>query len=142
MNLNRAGVPLLEIVSEPDMHTVEEVAAYSRELRLLLRTIDVSSGDMEKGTMRFEANLSMRPAGVQELGTRVEVKNLNSFKAMENAIIYQMDIQQETLNRGEKVQQQTLGWDEIGRKNLFTAQQRECQRLPLFSGTGPAAADR
>lgn len=112
VNLNRAGVPLLEIVSEPDMHTVEDVAVYSRELRLLLRTIGVSSGDMEKGTMRFEANLSMRPEGREELGTRVEVKNLNSFKAMENAIIYQMGIQRATLDRGEKVHQQTLGWNE------------------------------
>lgn len=112
VNLNRAGVPLLEIVSEPDLHSVEEVAAYSRELRLLLRTVGVSSGDMEKGTMRFEANLSIRPEGCEELGTRVEVKNLNSFKAMENAIIYQMGIQRETLESGEKVQQQTLGWNE------------------------------
>ena len=112
VDLNRAGVPLLEIVSEPDMHSVEDVAAYSRELRLLLRTIDVSSGDMEKGIMRFEANISMRPEGCKELGTRVEVKNLNSFKAMENAIIYQMEIQKTALEKGKKVRQQTLGWDE------------------------------
>jgi aspartyl-tRNA(Asn)/glutamyl-tRNA(Gln) amidotransferase subunit B len=112
VDLNRAGVPLLEIVSEPDMHSVEDVAAYSRELRLLLRTIDVSSGDMEKGIMRFEANISMRPEGCKELGTRVEVKNLNSFKAMENAIIYQMEIQKAALEKGKKVRQQTLGWDE------------------------------
>jgi aspartyl-tRNA(Asn)/glutamyl-tRNA(Gln) amidotransferase subunit B len=112
VDLNRAGVPLLEIVSEPDMHSVEDAAAYSRELRLLLRTIDVSSGDMEKGIMRFEANISMRPEGCKELGTRVEVKNLNSFKAMENAIIYQMEIQKAALEKGKKVRQQTLGWDE------------------------------
>ena len=112
VNLNRAGVPLLEIVSEPDMHSVEDVAAYSRELRLLLRTINVSSGDMEKGSMRFEANVSIRPEGCEDFGTRVEIKNLNSFKAMENAIIFQIGIQQETLERGELVHQQTLGWDE------------------------------
>jgi len=118
VNLNRAGVPLLEIVSEPDMHSVEDVAAYSRELRLLLRTIGVSSGDMEKGVMRFEANLSLRPEGREELGTRVEVKNLNSFKAMENAIIYQIGIQKSTLEKGEKVHQQTLGWDETAGKTF------------------------
>jgi aspartyl-tRNA(Asn)/glutamyl-tRNA(Gln) amidotransferase subunit B len=118
VNLNRAGVPLLEIVSEPDMHSVKDVAAYSRELRLLLRTIGVSSGDMEKGVMRFEANLSLRPEGCKELGTRVEVKNLNSFKAMENAIIYQMGIQKSTLDKGEKVHQQTLGWDETAGKTF------------------------
>ena len=112
VDLNRAGVPLLEIVSEPDIHSVEDVAAYSRELRLLLRTIGVSSGDMEKGIMRFEANISMRPEDCKELGTRVEVKNLNSFRAMENAIIYQMDIQKAVLEKGKKVRQQTLGWDE------------------------------
>lgn len=118
VDLNRAGVPLLEIVSEPDMHSVEDVAAYSHELRLLLRTIDVSSGDMEKGVMRFEANISMRPESCQELGTRVEVKNLNSFKAMENAIIYQTDIQKAALEKGKKVHQQTLGWDETTGKTF------------------------
>jgi aspartyl-tRNA(Asn)/glutamyl-tRNA(Gln) amidotransferase subunit B len=112
VNLNRAGVPLLEIVSEPDLHSVEEVSAYSRELRLLLQTIEVSSGDMEKGSMRFEANISMRPEGSEELGTRVEVKNLNSFRAMENAILYQIEVQKKTLSSGKLVQQQTLGWNE------------------------------
>ena len=118
VDLNRAGVPLLEIVSEPDMHSVEDVAAYSHELRLLLRTIDVSSGDMEKGVMRFEANISMRQEGCQELGTRVEVKNLNSFKAMENAIIYQTGIQKAALEKENKVRQQTLGWDETTGKTF------------------------
>jgi aspartyl-tRNA(Asn)/glutamyl-tRNA(Gln) amidotransferase subunit B len=112
VDLNRAGIPLLEIVSEPDMHSVEDVRAYSRELRLLLRWLGVSSGDMEKGSMRFEANLSMRPADSAELGTRVEIKNLNSFRAMEQAILYQMDAQRAALKAGEKVVQQTLGWDE------------------------------
>ena len=118
VDLNRAGVPLLEIVSEPDMHLVEDAVAYGRELRLLLRTIGVSSGDMEKGMMRFEANISMRPEDCEELGTRVEVKNLNSFKAMENAIKYQIGIQKSTLEKGEKVQQQTLGWDEKSGKTF------------------------
>ena len=112
VDLNRAGVPLLEIVSEPDMHTVEDVRAYSRALRSLLRWIGVSSGDMEKGSMRFEANLSMRPEGSDVLGTRVEIKNLNSFKAMEQAILYQMDIQRAKLDKGVKVKQQTLGWSD------------------------------
>jgi len=115
VDLNRAGVPLLEIVSEPDMHSIEDVRAYSRELRLLLRWLGVSSGDMEKGSMRFEANLSMRPHRSTALGTRVEIKNLNSFKAMEEAIAYQMDVQQKTLQSGKQVTQQTLGWnDETG----------------------------
>jgi len=112
VDLNRAGVPLLEIVSEPDMHSVEDVRAYSRELRLLLRWLGVTSGDMEKGAMRFEANISMRLADSDELGTRVEIKNLNSFKAMEQAIAHQLEIQQGLLEKGEKVIQQTLGWSE------------------------------
>jgi len=112
VDLNRAGVPLLEIVSEPDMHSVDDVRAYSHELRLLLRWLGVSKGDMEKGNMRFEANLSMRPEGANELGTRVEIKNLNSFKAMEQAILYQIKIQENTLVSGKKVLQQTLGWNE------------------------------
>jgi len=112
VDLNRAGVPLLEIVSEPDMHSVADVRAYSRELRLLLRWIGVTSGDMEKGTMRFEANVSMRPCDSEELGTRVEIKNLNSFKAMERAILYELEKQSETLQKGGKVKQQTLGWND------------------------------
>jgi len=112
VDLNRAGVPLLEIVSEPDIHSIDEAVAYGKELRLLMRTIGVTSGDMEKGTMRFEANLSMRAEGCQELGTRVEVKNLNSFRAMEQALIYQVEQQRKTLEQGKKVTQQTLGWDE------------------------------
>ena len=124
VNLNRAGVPLLEIVCEPDLHSIEDVAAYSHELRLLLRTIGVSSGDMEKGTMRFEANISMRPEGCLELGTRVEVKNLNSFKAMKNAIIYQLGIQRAILESGGKVEQQTLGWNESEGKT-FSQRRKE-----------------
>jgi len=112
INLNRAGVPLLEIVTEPDMHTVEEVRAYATSLRLLLRTLGVNSGDMQKGVIRFEANVSIRPAGSQELGTRVEIKNLNSFRALERSVIYQIEQQRHTLEAGGKVAQETLGWDE------------------------------
>ena len=132
VDLNRAGVPLLEIVSEPDMHNVEEVKAYSHELRLLLRWLGVSSGDMEKGSMRFEANLSMRPEGCQELGTRVEVKNLNSFRAMEQAILYQMDIQRETLSSGGKVKQQTLGWNEATGKTVIQRSKEDANDYRYF----------
>ncbi|MDP3449648.1 MAG: Asp-tRNA(Asn)/Glu-tRNA(Gln) amidotransferase subunit GatB, partial [Anaerolineaceae bacterium] len=83
VDLNRAGVPLLEIVSEPDMHSVEEVRGYATSLRAILKEIGVNSGDMEKGVIRFEANVSIRPVGSKELGTRVEIKNLNTFRGME-----------------------------------------------------------
>lgn len=132
VDLNRAGVPLLEIVSEPDMHSVEDVRAYSRSLRSLLRWIGVSSGDMEKGTMRFEANLSMRPEGSEELGTRVEIKNLNSFKAMEQAILYQMDIQRAKLDKGDKVKQQTMGWSESQGKTVAQRSKEDANDYRYF----------
>jgi len=112
VDLNRSGVALLEIVTEPDMHSLEEVRAYATALRALLRALGVNSGDMEKGVIRFEANLSLRPKGSEELGTRVEIKNLNSFRAMERAVAYQIEVQTATLERGEAVAQETLGWDE------------------------------
>src|SRR5512135_1124877 len=83
VDLNRAGVPLLEVVSEPDMHSAEDARAYGEALRDILRYLGVNSGDMEKGVIRFEANISMRPKGSQMLGVRTEVKNLNSFRAMD-----------------------------------------------------------
>ena len=112
VDLNRAGVPLLEIVSEPDMRSAEEARAYGMELRGVLRALGVNSGDMEKGVIRFEANVSVRPKGSDVLGTRVEIKNLNSFRAMERAILYQVDEQIKKNERGEKIEQETLGWDE------------------------------
>lgn len=112
VDLNRAGVPLLEIVSEPDMHSLEEVRAYATTLRGILREIGVNSGDMEKGVIRFEANISIRPEGSTTLGTRVEIKNLNSFRAMERGIIFELDRQAKLLDRGERVVQETLGWNE------------------------------
>jgi aspartyl-tRNA(Asn)/glutamyl-tRNA(Gln) amidotransferase subunit B len=112
VDLNRAGVPLLEIVSEPDMHSPEEGRAYANELRALLRCLEVNSGDMEKGILRFEANVSVRPAGRAEMGTRTEIKNLNSFRALEHACAYEIQRQSVLLERGEKIIQETVGWDE------------------------------
>jgi len=124
VDLNRAGVPLLEIVSEPDMHNVEEVRAYAVELRDILRCLDVNSGDLEKGVMRFEANVSVRPSGSAELGTRTEIKNLNSFRAMEQAIACEIRRQARALGRGERVMQETLGWDE-GEGTTYTQRSKE-----------------
>ena len=111
VDLNRAGVPLLEIVSEPDMRSVEEARAYTTQLRAILRELGVNSGDMEKGVIRFEANISLRPAGSSELGTRTEIKNLNSFRIMEKAIQFEIARQSAVLERGEKVIQETVGWN-------------------------------
>ena len=132
MDLNRCGVPLLEIVSEPDMHSVEDVRAYSFGLRRLLRYIEITSGDMEKGAMRFEANLSLRPEDNEMLGTRVEIKNLNSFRAMEQAMLYQIEHQTIDLRAGKKVKQQTLGWNEAEGKTQAQRSKEEAEDYRYF----------
>jgi aspartyl-tRNA(Asn)/glutamyl-tRNA(Gln) amidotransferase subunit B len=113
VDLNRSGIPLLEIVTEPDMHSIEEALAYSHALHTLLRYLEVTTGDMEKGAMRFEANVSLRPANSNTLGKRVEIKNLNSFRAMDRAISYQITQQRKLLEKGRTVTQETLGWDDV-----------------------------
>jgi aspartyl/glutamyl-tRNA(Asn/Gln) amidotransferase, B subunit len=112
VDLNRAGVGLLEIVSEPDMHSIEDVRAYATNLRAIVRALGINSGDMEKGVIRFEANISIRPFGTKELGPRVEIKNLNSFRAMERGIAYELERQAAILDTGGKVDQETRGWNE------------------------------
>ena len=112
VDLNRAGVPLLEIVSEPDIHSAQAARAYGEALRDILRYLGVNSGDMEKGAIRFEANTSVRPKGSRELGIRTEVKNLNSFRALERSIAYEVERQSRILEAGGKVEQETLGWNE------------------------------
>ncbi len=113
VDLNRAGVPLLEIVSEPDLHTAEDVRLYAMALRSLLRYLEVNSGDLQKGVLRIEPNVSVRPAGSQALGTRTEIKNLNSFRALERSVAYEIDRQSACLRQGERIIQQTMGWDDI-----------------------------
>ncbi|MBN1810544.1 MAG: Asp-tRNA(Asn)/Glu-tRNA(Gln) amidotransferase subunit GatB, partial [Anaerolineae bacterium] len=113
VDLNRAGVPLLEIVTEPDMRSVEEVVAYATKLRAILVYLGVSSGDMEKGMMRFEANVSVRPAGTDQMNPRHEIKNLNSFRALARSTAYEIEDQIATLEAGGTVVQQTMGWNEV-----------------------------
>ncbi len=112
VDLNRAGVPLMEIVSEPDIHSADEAYAYVNQLRQIVRYLGVSSGDMEKGAMRCEVNLSLKPVDADKWGTKVEVKNLNSFRAVRNAIAYEIERQTKVLQSGGQVQQVTMGWDE------------------------------
>ena len=113
VDLNRAGVPLLEIVSEPDMHSVEAARAYAESLREILRYLEVNSGDMEKGVIRFEANISVREKGTEALNTRVEIKNLNSFRALERATAFEIERQSKILANGGTVEQETLGWNDV-----------------------------
>lgn len=111
VDLNRAGTPLLEIVTEPDMHSADEVVAYLKALRDLLRYLDVCDGNMEEGSLRCEPNLSLRPAGDSTLGTKVELKNINSFKFVKDAIEYEMRRQTKVLQSGGTVSQETRLWD-------------------------------
>lgn len=113
VDLNRAGVPLLEIVSEPDMRSAEEARAYGEALRDILVYLGVNSGNMERGVMRFEANISVRPAGSEEMGARHEVKNLNSFRALYDSIRYEIEHQISVLESGGQIEQQTMGWNEV-----------------------------
>ncbi|RME97102.1 MAG: Asp-tRNA(Asn)/Glu-tRNA(Gln) amidotransferase subunit GatB [Chloroflexi bacterium] len=119
VDLNRAGVPLLEIVTEADIHSAEEAYAYVTKLRQLVRYLGVSTGDMEKGAMRCEVNLSLKNAESGEWGTKVEVKNLNSFRAVRNAIAYEIERQTQVLNSGGTIEQVTMGWDESNGRTVL-----------------------
>lgn len=132
VDLNRAGVPLLEIVSEPDMHSLEDVRGYATQLRAIVRELGVNSGDMEKGVIRFEANVSIRPEGSDELGRRVEIKNLNSFRAMERAVAYEIERQAALLDKGEQVAQETLGWDESAQATYSQRSKEEAHDYRYF----------
>ncbi len=111
VDLNRACVPLLEIVSEPDARSGAEAAAYMRKIRTIVRYLGISDGNMNEGSMRCDANVSLRKRGVEELGTRTETKNLNSFRAVEKAIIHEIERQAEVLNGGGTIVQETRLWD-------------------------------
>lgn len=122
VDLNRAGTPLLEIVSEPDMHTAAEAKAYARELYLAMRYADVSDGNLYYGNMRFDVNVSVGKNG--KLGTRTETKNINSFRAVEKAVDYEIKRQTELLKKGKAVTQETRGWDDT-KQRTFTQRTKE-----------------
>ncbi len=132
VDYNRAGVPLLEIVSEPDMHTVEAALAYATRIRAILRYLGVNSGDMEKGVLRFEANVSVRPAGSQELRTRTEIKNLNSFRALTRASAYEIQRQTSLYESGGRVVQETLGWDDVKEVTVSQRSKEEAHDYRYF----------
>jgi aspartyl-tRNA(Asn)/glutamyl-tRNA(Gln) amidotransferase subunit B len=111
VDLNRAGTPLLEIVTEPDMRSADEVVSYLKQLRDILVYLDVCDGNMEQGSLRCEPNLSLRPAGATALGTKVELKNINSFRFVKDAIEYEIGRQSKVLDEGGRIQQETRLWD-------------------------------
>lgn len=110
VDYNRAGMPLMELVTEPVIHSAEQASRFARELQLLLRTLGVATANMEKGEMRVEANISI--SKTDELGTKVEVKNINSFKAMEKAVAYEIERHTKILEAGETLVQETRGWND------------------------------
>ncbi len=112
IDVNRSGVPLMEIVSKPDLRSPAEARAYLQKLRAILRTLGVSTGNMEEGSFRCDANISLRPAGSQELGTKTEVKNMNSFRSVFRALEYEIGRQTAALEAGDRVIQETRGWVE------------------------------
>ncbi|MGH2711072.1 MAG: Asp-tRNA(Asn)/Glu-tRNA(Gln) amidotransferase subunit GatB, partial [Actinomycetota bacterium] len=109
---NRAGLPLVEVVSEPDMRTPEEARAYLTELRSLLESLGVSDVRMEEGSLRCDANISMRPAGAKEYGTKVVIMNMNSIRSVERAVRFEIERQTRALEAGETLTQETRHWDE------------------------------
>ena len=135
IDFNRAGVPLMELVTEPVIESAEQAGAFARELQLLLRYLDVSEANMEKGELRVEANISVaKTQGLTldqgssrlnlKLGTKVEIKNLNSFRSVERAVAYEIKRQSEVLERGENIMQETRGWDE-GKQATFSQRKKE-----------------
>ncbi len=124
VDLNRAGTPLIEIVSEADMHSPEEAKAYAQELYLLMKFAEVTEGDLYHGNMRFDVNISVAKKGAPEWGTRAEVKNLNSFKSVERAAEYEFKRQVELLERGERVIQETRGWHDT-KQRTFSQRSKE-----------------
>src|SRR5262249_33882340 len=111
VDLNRAGVPLIEIVTEPDLRSAKVAAGFFGYLRELLMAIGVNDGNMEEGSLRCDANVSVRPAGTETLGTKVEIKNLNSFRFLEKALEYEIERQQDALSDGGRIVQETRLWD-------------------------------
>jgi len=121
VDYNRAGVPLMELVTEPDIKTADEAVAFAKELQLILRYLGISDADMERGQMRVEANISVRKSEKDELGVKVEVKNINSFKAVHDAIEYELKRQEKSISEGKIINQETRGWNE---KKRITESQR------------------
>jgi aspartyl-tRNA(Asn)/glutamyl-tRNA(Gln) amidotransferase subunit B len=132
VDFNRAGVPLMEIVTEPDVRSPAQARAYGETLRELLRAIGASNADMEAGSMRIEGNVSLRPVGSPVFGTKVEVKNLNSFRSLERALEYEVARHAEALDRGERVAQETRGWEEEAGRTIIQRSKEEANDYRYF----------
>jgi len=132
VDFNRSGTPLCEIVSEPDIRTATEAAAYAEELRRIVRYLGVSDGNMQEGSMRFDLNISIRPEGETKFGTKVEVKNLNSFNSLQRAVEYEIARQRDCLESGERIVQETRLWDENGQRTISMRSKEEANDYRYF----------
>ena len=132
VDYNRAGVPLLEIVTEPEIHSPDEAYEYLSELKAILKYLEVSDCDMEKGSLRCDANISLRLTGAEKLGTKTELKNMNSFKAVREALNYEIKRQTGILESGQKIIQETLLWDEVSAKTVAMRSKEEAMDYRYF----------
>ena len=132
VDVNRSGVPLMEIVSEPDMRSPEEARTYLVQLRQILRYLSVSTADMEKGSFRCDANISLRPVGESRFGAKVEIKNMNSFRGVYHALQHEIARQAEVLNAGGVIVQETRGWDEANEVTLSQRSKEEAHDYRYF----------
>ncbi len=132
VDLNRAGVPLIEIVSEPDLRGIEEADKYLRKLKSILEYIEVSDCKMQEGSLRADVNVSIRKKGAKEYGTRTEMKNMNSFKSISRGIAYEIDRQIEVLEGGGKIYQETLRWDEVSGKTFSMRDKEDAEDYRYF----------
>ncbi|MFZ2631134.1 MAG: Asp-tRNA(Asn)/Glu-tRNA(Gln) amidotransferase subunit GatB [Desulfosalsimonadaceae bacterium] len=132
VDYNRTGTPLIEIVSEPDMRSPEEAGAYLRQIRSILRYLGISDGNMEEGSFRCDANVSLRPWGTETLGTRAELKNLNSFKYVESALAYEIRRQESLLEEGQSVIQETRLWDSAKNRSFSMRGKEEAHDYRYF----------
>ena len=140
VDFNRAGVPLMEIVSEPDLTSADMAYEYLNALKDILVYGGVSDCDMEKGMVRCDVNVSVRPKGAKELGAKIEIKNMNSFSGVRRALEYEIPRQIEVLTKGGKLIQSTRRWDDDGRHHRGNAHEGRCPRLPVFPRPRPDAA--
>lgn len=132
VDLNRAGVPLIEIVSEPDLRSASEVESYLRKLKSILEYIEVSDCKMQEGSLRADVNVSVRKKGDTEFGTRTEMKNMNSFRSIVRAIEYEADRQIDVLENGGKIDQETLRWDDVSGKTFSMRDKEDAQDYRYF----------
>lgn len=132
INYNRAGIPLLEVVSGPDMRTPAEAAEYARAIRQIVRYLGVCDGNLEEGSMRCDCNVSVRKTGTEKLGTKVEIKNINSFRFVEKAIEYEIERQIDLVERGEKIIQETRLWDPDKNRTFSMRAKEDAQDYRYF----------